>query len=118
MRKRIKQKLHGNLGETISETLVALLISSLALVMLAAAITSSSAMISKSRAKLKDYYDKEETLVSRTDPITENSPTMTITDVTVNPSDGRRVQNQAVTVTYYKNDEFRNTPVIAYKKSG
>ena len=118
MFRKMKTKICSNLGESISETLIALLISSLALVMLAAAISSSSAMITTSRNKLKDYYDKEVVFVNRSAGITTGSPSVTIADATASPSDGRTVQSQKFSVIYYENDEFSNMPVIAYKKSG
>ena len=58
---RIKKKLLSNQGDSIAEVLIALLISSLALVMLASMITSSSRMIISSKTKLTDYYSVDRT---------------------------------------------------------
>lgn len=55
--KTILKKVKNRSGETIAETLVALLISSLALVILAGAISASSGIIRKSSNKLNAYYD-------------------------------------------------------------
>ena len=54
--KRVLKKLRGNAGESIAETLVALLISALALVMLAGAVSAASNIISKSNEKMNEYY--------------------------------------------------------------
>ncbi len=56
MKSKIFEKLHSKAGESIGEVLVALLISALALVMLASMITSSSRMIQNSRVKMEEYY--------------------------------------------------------------
>ena len=50
--KKLKHKLLNNTGETIAETLVALLISALALVMLAGAISSTAKMITTREKKM------------------------------------------------------------------
>ena len=52
----VMNKLRSRSGETITETLVALLISALALVMLAGVIASSSRIVTRSRAKIQEYY--------------------------------------------------------------
>lgn len=57
MKKMIK-RIKNSAGETIAETLVALLISSLALVILAGAITTSSGIILSSSEKIKDYFSE------------------------------------------------------------
>ena len=52
------RKLKNRAGETISEVLIALLISSLGLVMLASLITASSRTIGRSREALEAYYSE------------------------------------------------------------
>ena len=56
--KRALKKLRGRSGESIGETLVALLISALALVMLAAAITSATGIIRRSNAAIEQHYNE------------------------------------------------------------
>ena len=51
-----KKKLRSRAGETLAETLVALLVSSIGLMMLASMINSSARLITKSRSVLSDYY--------------------------------------------------------------
>ena len=55
MKKKIAAKLRGRLGESIAETLIALLISALALMMLAGAITAASNVLSKSKNSMNTY---------------------------------------------------------------
>lgn len=57
VRTRIRNKLGSSSGESISETLVALLISALALVMLAGVIAASSRIVTRSRESMSTYYD-------------------------------------------------------------
>ena len=115
----IKRKLYLNMGESIGETLIALLVASLALVMLAGAISSGSNSITKSKDKLDKYYSATEDVVTRSsDSSTEYrytivSGTMMITD----PSNTIQFNPGGESVTFYENNEFSNKPVIAYKKS-
>ncbi len=54
--KKMFRKLRSRSGESIGETLVALLISALALVMLAAAITSATGIINRSNTAIEQRY--------------------------------------------------------------
>lgn len=104
-------KLRNKAGETISETLVALLIAALALVMLAGAISAASHMVTNSRNRLNGYYDKNEEpdgvvlMSSSTD-----SGTLTIAGNDSDPT-------ISASVSIYQNTEFGDNSVIAYKKS-
>lgn len=103
-------KLKSNKGETISETLVALLISSLALTMLAGAITASANLVEKSRTKMDSYYaasEQENGVIKMSGAGTEG--TVTITAV----SGG--LDAQTYTIVYYGNEEFTRYPVYSYK---
>ena len=108
---KLKKKLKSQTGETISETLVGVLISSMALVMLAAAITSSLSAITRSKNKLDDYYKANEAPdgVVRMSGSPSGTGTITITD-----ESGTKIDDY--TVDYFMNDEFSTTPVVAYKK--
>lgn len=56
------RKIKSQAGETIAEVLVALLVSSVALVMLASMISSTNSLVTRSKSKMKDYYDENEKL--------------------------------------------------------
>lgn len=116
MKKLIVRKLKNRKGESIGEVLVSLLISALALVMLASMITSSSRMIQSSKVKLQDYYVANNALETRTGT---NSGTGTVLvkvggtqvkfDVTKTPAD-------LPSVSYYKNAKAPSgTQVVSYK---
>lgn len=102
--KKLKYKLLNNTGETIAETLVALLISALALVMLAGAISSTAKMITTSEKKMGEYYSKDATLVSQSG--TDN---LTVSIAGTGFTESR-------TVKYAVNDAFASKVVVAYKE--
>ena len=54
--KKMLKKLRSTAGESIGETLIALLISALALGMLAGAVSSASNIITRSNDAMNDYY--------------------------------------------------------------
>lgn len=56
MKKSILLKIRSNAGESIGETLVALLISALALLMLAGAISSAAGIVTRNKASIEAYY--------------------------------------------------------------
>ena len=59
----LNKKLGNRSGETIAETLVALLISALALTMLAASISAASHMVTLSKEKLEKYYNANNLII-------------------------------------------------------
>lgn len=56
--KQIAKKLRSRAGETIAETLVALLVGTLALMILAGMITATANIIRTSEEKMDDYYEE------------------------------------------------------------
>jgi len=66
----VKEKLKSSAGESIAEVLIALLISSLALMMLAGMINAASNTITTSRKILEDYYGDDGEVSSGTATIT------------------------------------------------
>lgn len=117
---RAAQKLKSRSGETISELLIALLISSLALTMLAGMITASSRIVRNSMKSMENYVEQENGIVSRSE---DGSPgTLT---VSVTPKDGgetaRKLTDEDpynyISVTYYKTVAFGKVPVITYERS-
>lgn len=111
MIRKIKTKLNNRAGESIAETLVALLISSLALVMLAGAISAASGVVVKSRSKLKEYYDSNE----NNSVIKMSSGGTSRGNITIKNSSGTTIQTK--TITYYQNTEFGKNIVISYKSN-
>ena len=63
MMHKIKNKIQSHAGETIGETLVALLIGALALTMLEGAVVATSNMVEKSKDTVASYYDAADAMV-------------------------------------------------------
>ena len=93
-------KLLDQAGESIAETLVALLVSVLALTMLAGAITTSSNIVKKSKDKLGAYYTQNESLVEMSSE--SGSATITISETTTGAGVSDKLSDQKKDVTYYK----------------
>ncbi len=55
--KRLKRKLHSSAGESLAETLAALLVAVIALAILAGMIMSSNKLIRESRTHFDAYYE-------------------------------------------------------------
>lgn len=108
LREKLIRRLRSNSGESFAETLVSLLISVLALTMLAGAISTASGLITKSRTKIDSYQDNIEAVIAAES--VGNTGTVTIekelTDtINIAPLD----------IVFYSTD-FGSTPVGIYKK--
>ena len=109
----IKARLKGKKGESIAETLVALLISSLGLVLLAGMIAASVRLIDRSKKTAQSYTDAENLLIAQ--GASSVSGTVTIQDSAGN---GIKMSDEntsgQVGVVYYVNDETGGA-VVSYK---
>ena len=110
MKKKIKARVRSQAGETIAETLVALLISSLALLMLAGAVSAAVRMVLRSKNKLEAYYVQDENVAAH--KTAAGTMTVTLTE----ESDGLSETIGPFTYTgnYYQNDELGRITVISY----
>ena len=97
-------RLRGRAGETLTETLVSLLIGVLALVMLAGAVTAASRVVRRGRTKMSEYYEYGEKVAQMSEPGTEATAVF---------SDGE--SDESVAVSLFENNELSGTPVISYK---
>lgn len=126
MNGRLKAKLRGQSGETIAETLIALLISALALTMLAGAIGAAARVVTRSENKMQAYYQANNALAT---PGLSDDDTDDDTIVNVSPgtgtmavakSDGTALalaDEASLDIQYTSNNEFSAKPVVAYAKS-
>ena len=120
MIKQVKQKLKSDAGESLGEVLIALLIASLALTMLASLISTYARMISQSKEKLEKYYAANEELNTRTHDSSKNLTTtgtgkeVTVTVKSGDDGIGFLATGDDITAQYYDNKQFSNTDVIAY----
>ena len=109
---KAQRKIRQQSGETIAETLVALLISSIALMMLASMISATANLVTKSETKMGEYYTENAKL--------ENSETSAKTrtiSITSEGEDGIRLNMTVEDVPYQTNSVFNKT-VVAYSYSG
>jgi Tfp pilus assembly protein PilV len=103
-----QRKIKNQSGETIAETLVALLISSIALMMLASMINSTVNLVTKSEAKMGDYYAKNAELENSA--ISQN--TFIITIEPQNESESKL--NMSVKGVHYQTNDLFSKTVVAY----
>jgi len=109
MKKAIK-KVSGSRGETIVETLVSILISSLALLMLATAIGSSVKIIMTSTRHMETFYNGQSALVATANTATATGTKETVSlGVPLNKKDG-----SSIAVNVFENDE--DTSIVLYKR--
>ncbi len=102
----LHKKLCSQSGESIGETLIALLISSVALMMLASMISSTVSLVTKSETKMNTYYEENTKLEN---PGSGEPMTITI-------SDGADTEVKE-SVAYMKNNTF-NKIVVSYSYTG
>ena len=112
MSKKWREKLHSRAGETITEVLIALLVSALALTMLATMISSTVSMIQQSKESMKNYYDMSIVLEE------QKTGTTGTASINTSGSTGSTVSESA-SVNLYKNDFFTSEEkkVYAYAKT-
>ena len=64
MRKAMISRLHSRAGESIAEVLIALLISSLGMMMLAGMVSTSKTLVERSKTAFEDSVDKSNALTT------------------------------------------------------
>ena len=103
-------KVKSSKGESIAETLIALLISLAGLTMLAYMITSGGKLVMGSKEVLKEYYEANNEVASQNEGSGERLT------ITLAPDGGGQEAMAAQTFDAfsYKNETLRKTPVIAY----
>lgn len=102
-------KLLCKAGESIAETLIALLISSLALMMLAGAVSSAARIIQSSKASVEDYYKKDNEMIENPDKLGPLSVEFTLESGTA-----VKFKESTPSVNYNMNQKFSNHPIVSY----
>ena len=106
--KRLIKKLNSQSGESIAETLFAVLVAAIALTMLAGMITATANMVKKSEDKMDTYYTESRKL----EEIGAGSElSLSITGVD-------DIKIEGIPVYSAKNGTFQKTPVTAYRPKG
>ena len=116
--KKIRRKLHSNRGESLSETLVAVLLITLALTMLAAMISSTASLVKTSEKKMNDYYKNNVQLETFASAASEGKVDIVLGDGSGSGMGaGSTGTIESPQVDYVLNDAFSKTPVVAYRLS-
>jgi len=110
--RKLLRRLRGRAGESIAEVLVALLISALAMMLLAGMINSSWKVLDSSRAALADYNAQESVLTAQGSSDRTGTVTASLGGDAVKLNADTNVQ---IPVKYYVNDAVGGKPVVAYK---
>ena len=110
--KKIWNKLRGTAGESLAETLVAVLIIAFASVVLAGMISATVNMVKRSESSMKTYYAKSADLEKM---VTENTTEIKI-NLTLKTGDKSTVDD--IKVKYDSNSELANYTVVAYAYAG
>ena len=110
MKKRIAHIITSQKGESIAETLVALLISSLALVMLAGAITTTTRIVTSSQEKIKAYNEANNNLIDKDSSASTGSGDLTLK---YNSTPSRTIETYE-DIPYYYHDEFDGKKIVTY----
>ena len=116
----VRSKLRSRAGETLGETLVGLLVGALALVMLAGAISTSTRLVLRSKAKIDEYNATIEKVVTQT-AVEESDDPAADSDYVSGTGKvflaGDNLNVEGVDIAYYQSNIIKGTPVIAYNRS-
>lgn len=106
------KKLRARAGETLAETLIAVLIAAVAVLMLAGMLSTSADMVHKSEAAFNDYYTANNALSTQSG--TGATGKALLRDE--NDNSVYLVGSADANVLFYVNNKAPNsTPVISYK---
>ncbi len=109
--KKLLHKLRGQVGESLAETLVAVLVIALAMTILAGMIGAAGNMVKTSETKMNEYYESNVKLEN----FSEAGGTATV-NITASGEAASITGNiESVTVEYLINRVFSDHPVVAYR---
>ncbi|MBR5341382.1 MAG: hypothetical protein IK151_05600 [Erysipelotrichaceae bacterium] len=109
MKNTLIRKFRNNKGETIAETLVALLIAALGLLMLATAINSTVKIINNSNKKIKEYIGEDVVVAEQKGGSVSGSASFS-----TSPSYDTK---DSIGVNVYVNDTVNKIEIISFKKA-
>ena len=105
-------KMEGQGGESIGEVLVALLISSIGLTLLAMMVSSSSRMVERSKSTVHDYVLQSNVLEDQSGDGTSGVLSFSCDSTTKIADDS----TAPIDIEYYTNEVIGSQKVISYKK--
>ncbi|MBO4419995.1 MAG: hypothetical protein J5789_09265 [Oscillospiraceae bacterium] len=120
MIRRLKARLRSKRGESIAEVLIALMISSMALVLLAGMITATTGIVKKSKDATNEYTGKSNQLVEKLDSECSGSGEVhfLLRNVSGALSDTKLTDSaeESISVLYYVNESIGSVKVTSYEK--
>lgn len=117
IRKRMLRSLRNQKGETLLELLFSLLISSLAMLILASMIVASTNIIKRGNVVLGDYISAENEMVKNTStPVTKEAFIKTNGSIAAQKLTDYDPDSGQVSVNYYTNNKLGGKLVISYEK--
>jgi type II secretory pathway component PulJ len=106
-------KLHSSRGETLIEALVATLIVSLSLLMLANALTDVQRILSTSNQRMVDYYHGNDVVARKAVSGTSGLAGKLRLYYKEGAEEHTLVSHE---VYYFRNDTFAERPIVSYRK--
>ena len=103
-----RRRIRSCAGESIAETLIALLVSTVGLMMLAGMINTGAHLITRSRTTLRTYYTENNRLEEKEDSIAGQLR------ITLQFREGD-IPAEAIEAAYYENTAIRRRTVISYR---
>lgn len=110
MIEKLKKKLGNQVGESLAETLIAVLVIAFATMLLAGMISATSSIVMQSESAMEAFYAASEGLETL-----ENTEGAKSTSMTMKAPDGLNISEITISVVYAENTTFESKPVIAYR---
>lgn len=114
---RIFRRLKRRSGESIGEVLISVLISAVALVMLASMITTSAGLVKTGKDKLQQYYVGQDALTQYSETDVPEGVSIDADSVTIRQEGGSEVY-AVVEVKCFVEEGVDGTKLISYRKAG
>ena len=108
--RKLRHKINSK-GETLTETLVALLVASISVAMLASMIVVASRMLTRSEANLTEYYNADAQMVAKDPASLLAKGSLIIKD---DVGSVLKIGGDDVRAQFFANKEARKNPVVSY----
>ena len=108
---KLLHKLRSQSGESLAETLIAVLVIALAMTILAGMIGAAGNIVKTSEARMNEYYESNVKL----ETFSEEGDTATVNIMASGEAASTTGNIESVTVEYVINPVFSDHPVVAYR---
>ena len=111
----ICRRLKDRRGETIVETLIAIMIASLSMALLVSMISTATKITGQSSASLQEYYTQDTLVSGRDSSCKAGTGNISMKDDSAVGSTYVTIGGGNRQVTYYRNDKAARTQVVSYE---